>query len=75
MMSNKQNNNFFKVDIKFALGYRPFFIMVGVDTGLPEQKKKIISKHINQYIIGSQILWRLKVKKTLHIDFDVLRSY
>ena len=40
-MSNKQNNNFFKVDIKFALGYRPFFIMVGVDTGLPEQKKKL----------------------------------
>ena len=28
MMSNKQKNNFFAVDIQFTLGYRPFFIMV-----------------------------------------------
>ena len=39
MMSNKQKNNFFAVDIQFALGYRPFFIMAGVDTGLPQEKK------------------------------------
>ena len=34
MMSNKQQQNFFAVDIQFALGYCPFFIMAGVDTGL-----------------------------------------
>ena len=34
MMSNKQKNNFFAVDIQFVLGYHPFFIMAGADTDL-----------------------------------------
>ena len=61
MMSNKKKIFFFAVEIQFALGYHPFFIMAGVDTGLSYQI--------------SQILWLLQVKKTLHNDFDVLTSY
>ena len=34
-MLNKQKNNFFVVEIQFALDYCPFFTMTGVDTGLP----------------------------------------
>ena len=57
MMSNKQTNNFFEVDIKFALGYCPFFIMVGVDTGLPEQKKNYLKTHhlVHHWIPNSMV--------------------
>ena len=48
MMSNKQKNNFCAVDIQFALGYHPFFIMVGADTDLTQQKKKQKKKQLSQ---------------------------
>ena len=34
MWNDKQQQKFFAVDTQFALGYCPFFIMAGVDTGL-----------------------------------------